>query len=146
MIQLHHVDQGNVNKCTLKWMWTQFLARHSNSEFWASLCKATYSTRERNSCCDKVLFLLLFFGGLFCHKRWLPKVKIHCPYLSVLIKTYHKKVCPNLYIYLLYFVVYKRHLIYVYVHVQLVVSCWARHSPIFVQIKGLNLIYIRFNI
>jgi hypothetical protein len=43
-------------------------------------------------------------------------VKIHCPYLPVLIKTYHKKVCPNLYIYLLYFVVYKRHLIYVYVH------------------------------
>jgi hypothetical protein len=45
---------------------SSFIAGHSFSEFWASLCKATYSTRERNSCCDKVLFLLLFFGGLFC--------------------------------------------------------------------------------
>jgi hypothetical protein len=133
-------------------MLSSFIAGHSFSEFWASLCKATYSTRERNSCCDKVLFLLLFFGGLFCgvHFRgdqlifllclcenpWNTRrprkceqvyfkvnvVKIHCPYLPVLIKTYHKKVCPNLYIYLLYFVVYKRHLIYVYVHVQLHVS------------------------
>ena len=45
---------------------SSFIAGHSFSEFWASLCKATYSTRERNSCCDQVLFLLLFFGGLFC--------------------------------------------------------------------------------
>jgi hypothetical protein len=39
---------------------------HGDLTFWASLCKATYSTREHNSCCDQVLFLLLSFGGLFC--------------------------------------------------------------------------------
>jgi hypothetical protein len=55
------IGGGQIRSLSGSGQGTSFYHVHS-----ASLCKATYSTRERNSCCDQVLFLLLFFGGLFC--------------------------------------------------------------------------------